>query len=204
MHHFSLCYLITRFSFVNAIIEYNTIMHTDNYCICYLYIGRLKSVIILNVENNVDSITISWSAPFSLDVSGVDPDIWYTVLISNVTDEDHPTTVPCTDCHNLTQTHYTFNPNLPNPCHNYTFTVIPQNGVGNGTWSESIMGYNVEGKVFRLLITSHARANYPIECLLVIPCSLIDQISYSKYYWLFLSILDPKMGRVMLGTCVYI
>ena len=90
----------------------------------------------LRAEGSSFSITISWSAPFSLH-----PDIWYSVLISNVTDEDHPTAVPCTDCHNLIQTHYTFSPHLPSPCHKYTFTVIPQNGVGQGDSSHPVVGY---------------------------------------------------------------
>ena len=107
--------------------------------------GLLTSVGNLKAENGLNSVTISWTAPFSLDVSGEDPDIWYTVLISNVTDEAHPTAVPCTDCHNLTQTHYTFSPHLPSPCHNYTFTVIPQNGVGPGAWADSIMGHHNKG-----------------------------------------------------------
>ena len=32
------------------------------------------------------SINVSWTAPWSLDVTGVDPDIWYSVIIYNVTD----------------------------------------------------------------------------------------------------------------------
>ena len=86
--------------------------------------GLLSSVANLETASSTSSITVSWSAPFSLDVTGVDPDIWYSVLIYNVTDEENPTAVPCTDCHNLTQT-YIFSPDYPSPCHKYTFTVIP-------------------------------------------------------------------------------
>ena len=85
--------------------------------------GQLASVGDLTIDSSTSSFTTSWSAPFSLDVTNVDPDIWYTVLIYNVTDEN-PTTVPCIDCHNLTQTYYTFSPDHPSPCHQYTFTVI--------------------------------------------------------------------------------
>ena len=83
---------------------------------------------------------MSWTAPFSLDVTGVDPDIWYSLLIYNVTDEENPTAIPCTDCHNLTQTHYIFSPDYSSPCHKYTFTVIPYNGAGQGESSQNVTG----------------------------------------------------------------
>ena len=106
-----------------------------------LLTGLLSSVVNLETDGNVSSITVSWSAPFSLDVTGVDPDIWYSVLIYNVTDEENTTAVPCTDCHNLTQTHYIFSPDYHSPCHKYTFTVIPYNGAGQGAATESAVGY---------------------------------------------------------------
>ena len=105
--------------------------------------GLLSSVVNLETASSTSSITVSWSAPFSLDVTSVDPDIWYSVLIYNVTDEENPTAVPCTDCHNLTQTHYIFSPDYPSPCHKYTFTVIPYNGVGQGESSQSVTGYTI-------------------------------------------------------------
>ena len=126
----------------------------------YLHIqGTLGAVNMLQVENGLNSITVSWSAPFSLDVSGVDPDILYTVLISNVTEEDHPTAVPCTDCHNLTQTLYIFSPELPSPCHKYSFTVITQNEAGLGQSSKNLKGYIVQSihsyKSYIFIISFH-------------------------------------------------
>ena len=101
-----------------------------DYAPCEFHLsGVLDQVSDVSINNSCDSITISWSAPFSLDVSGMDPDIWYTLLISNVTDEDHPTAVLCTDCHNLTQTHYTFN--FTNDTFNFDFTIIAKNGAGD-------------------------------------------------------------------------
>ena len=90
---------------------------------------------VTNLRANISSgssVNISWTAPWSLDVTGVDHDIWYSVLIQNVTDEDRPTDIPCTDCTNITETHYTFTPDHLSPCHVYNFTIIPANGAGLG------------------------------------------------------------------------
>ncbi|CAI7992180.1 hypothetical protein GBAR_LOCUS937, partial [Geodia barretti] len=95
----------------------------------------------LRATSNASSVTISWSAPFSLDVTGVDPDIRYSVLIYNVTDENNPTAILCTDCMNITETHYTFTPDYLSPCHVYDFSVIPLNGAGQGESSPFISGY---------------------------------------------------------------
>ncbi|CAI8033368.1 hypothetical protein GBAR_LOCUS18821, partial [Geodia barretti] len=66
------------------------------------------------------------------------PDIWYSVLIYNVTDENNPTAILCTDCINITETHYTFTPDYLSPCHVYNFSVIPLNGAGQGERSPNI------------------------------------------------------------------
>ena len=95
--------------------------------------GPLSSV--TNLRANISSgssVNISWTAPWFLDVTGVDHDIWYSVLIQNVTDEDRPTDILCTDCTNITETHYTFTPDHLSPCHVYSFTIIPANGAGLG------------------------------------------------------------------------
>ena len=86
--------------------------------------------------SNASSVIISWTAPFSLDVTGVDPDIWYiasySVLIYNVTDENNPTAILRTDCINVTDTHYIFTPDYFSHCHVYNLFVIPLNGAGQG------------------------------------------------------------------------
>ena len=95
--------------------------------------GQLSSVTNLRaIISSGSSVSISWTAPWSLDVTGVDHDIWYSVLIQNVTDEDRPTDILCTDCTNITETHYTFTPDHLSPCHVYNFTIIPANGAGLG------------------------------------------------------------------------
>ena len=101
----------------------------------------------LRADNGQDSIILSWSPPFSLNVTGVDPDIWYTVLISNVTDGDNPIDVSCADCHSLTQSNYVFTSADPSPCHKYNFTIIPENEVGEGSSSEPVIGYFTTGNI---------------------------------------------------------
>ena len=91
---------------------------------------------LITYTGSVSSIIISWSAPFSLDVTDVDPDIWYSVLIYNMTDE--PTVISCTDCINIIETYYTFTPDYPSPCHKYILTIIPFNGAGQGQSSENV------------------------------------------------------------------
>ena len=104
-----------------------------------LFTDTLPQVEAVINESNASSITLSWTAPFSLDVTDVDPDILYSVLISNVTD-DEPIAVSCSECINITETHYTFTPDYPSPCHKYNFTVLPLNGAGVGEPSQSILG----------------------------------------------------------------
>ena len=112
--------------------------------LCYYLQGAVKTLGVLSspsdlvVTYNNSSVTISWTAPFSLDVTGVDPDIWYSVLIYNVTDEKNPTAILCTDCINITETHYTFTPDYLSPCHVYLFSVIPVNGAGKGESSTNV------------------------------------------------------------------
>ncbi|CAI8043109.1 hypothetical protein GBAR_LOCUS23920 [Geodia barretti] len=98
------------------------------------------------------SVTISWSAPFSLDVTGVDPDIWYSVLIYNVTDENNPTAIPSA---NVTNTSYTFTPGSATPCQKFLFSVIPFNGAGQGESSPNVTGYVINSSA---LITTQMQA----------------------------------------------
>jgi hypothetical protein len=102
--------------------------------------GPPRAVPNLSAVSNASSVTISWSAPFSLDVTGVDPDIWYSVLIYNVTDENNSTDILCTDCINITETHYTFTPDYPSHCHLYNISVVPLNGAGLGESSSITVG----------------------------------------------------------------
>ena len=132
-----------------AILKIQGITYVSIYSMNKVYsdiLGLLSVVSDLRASSNASSVTISWTAPFSLDVTGVDPDFWYSVLIYNVTDENNPTAILCTDCINITETHYTFTPDYLSPCHVYNFSVIPVNGAGQGESSPHASGYVLNGR----------------------------------------------------------
>ena len=97
-----------------------------------LIAGPPSAVVDLKATSDSTSITISWVAPWSLDVTGVDHDVLYNVSCYDVTDKDNPTPISCTDCTNITETVYTFTPDHLTPCHVYKFSVTPFNGAGQG------------------------------------------------------------------------
>ena len=114
--------------------------------------GLLNNLRDIDVALFNDFILLTWSPSFSLNVTEGEPDIWYSVLIMNVTDEDSPRAVSCIDCLNFTEASYAFTHNsltqphyTISPCHNYSFTVIPQNKVGNGSRSEPVYGHFLIG-----------------------------------------------------------
>ena len=98
-------------------------------------LGPLSAVGDLRATSDASSVTISWSSPFSLDMTGVDPDIWYSVFIYNVTDENNPTAILCI---NIIETSYTFTPECFNT---YNISVVPFNCVGEGESSGNITIY---------------------------------------------------------------
>ena len=123
----------------------------------------INIIILLIVEGPLDSVTtslqfneeltsttsihFSWEAPFSLNLTRVEPDIEYCVDVYNITGEDTETFVNSV-C--VTTAHYTFLPDAPSPDHLFTFTVTPRSSVPdsvNGTRSEPILGYVFQGKL---------------------------------------------------------
>jgi hypothetical protein len=76
--------------------------------------------------------TISWSPPFSLDLTDIDPDIVYCVEVYNITCRRRGLTV--SDC-NVTESSYTSDIIAPNG-YIYEYTVTPRSnveGASNGT-----------------------------------------------------------------------
>ena len=137
------------------------------YSVYTYHVGKLGCVENLtNITSSNTSVSISWTAPFSLNVTNEGPDIWYTVFICEkeklVIDKEldtaagdivvtHNDTVDDTMdpiCANFIEilqldTSYTLTPEHPSPCIQYVFTVIPYNGAGEGECSLSIAGYTI-------------------------------------------------------------
>ena len=86
-------------------------------------------------------INLTWTPPFSLDITGVDPDLWYRVEVYNITSGRTPLT-------NLAVSEPEFNFTVADatPCDQFEFKVTPVNGAGVGTTSEPVRGYFLRSK----------------------------------------------------------
>lgn len=102
-------------------------MYDDNYIS-----GPPEAVSHLRVGTSGDDIVVTWQAPFTLDVTGVEYDLYYSLLISDVTNETQPVPVACDVCHNLTETTFIFTPHNSPQRPFFMFTVTPYNGAGRG------------------------------------------------------------------------
>ena len=118
---------------------------TDIDSMLLLYsIGRLQEVQNLTAAFLTDSsIQISWIPPFTLDITGVDPDIIYCVDVS-ISRGLSFSELSMSQC-GINETEFIFMLPPRNWCYFYHFTVTPVNPVGNGT-SSSLDISNQTGK----------------------------------------------------------
>ena len=100
-------------------------------------IGQLQSV--SNLDRN--GSTLSWEPPFSLDLTGVDPDIVYCVEVYNITCGRRDLIIG--DC-NVTEPSYTSDDIAPHG-YIYEYTVTPRSNVQEAT---NGTGHTVIGKCF--------------------------------------------------------
>ena len=113
---------------------YCNFIYTYN-CGYYIFIGPLAAVSNLTTGNLPgQSILLSWVAPFTLDVTNVEPDITYCVdaRVINSRGTIHAIRTIC----GITATAYnvTFNEGEVTPCDTVGVTVTPVNGrLNNGT-----------------------------------------------------------------------
>ena len=88
-------------------------------------------------------ICLTWDAPFTLDITGVDPDISYCVNISVVTVADSNDSTPlATNC-SVYIPQFNFTMDYPNTSTSviYEFQVTPRNGAGEGPTSAPVSGF---------------------------------------------------------------
>ena len=96
--------------------------------------GLLDAVRNLKTESLGQVIHLTWDAPFSLDITGVDPDIWYRVEITVDNTSYFISKVVNISEFNLTMNDY-------NTSLIYEFRVTPINGAGDGITSARVTGY---------------------------------------------------------------
>ena len=98
--------------------------------------------------------TLSWDPPFSLDLTGVDPDIVYSVEVYNITCGGRELVI--SDC-NVTENSYTSDVIAPNG-YIYEYIVTPRSnvqGAHNGTSSQPL-----RSNVNKILIVGNARISH--------------------------------------------
>ena len=122
--------------------------------ICTFSAGLLGAVCNLTSESLGKAIHLTWDAPFSLDITGVDPDIWYHIEIT-------VDNVPLNRYDDINITEFNFTMNDTSVI--YEFRVTPVNGAGNGTISTSVAGYFNCGELWYLSSNAFQLKSYISE-----------------------------------------
>ena len=88
-------------------------------------------------------VCLTWDAPFTLDITGVDPDIWYCVDIRAIAVADNTSSTPLTANCSVYMTKFNFTMDYPNTSTSviYEFRVTPFNGAGDGPASAPVYGF---------------------------------------------------------------
>ena len=118
------------------------VIHTSNQCCVYVCsAGLLDAVSNFKSELLGQVIHLTWDAPPSLEITRVDPDIWYRVDISAVPTDDSPT-INYSRKVSVSEFNFTMDDcNGTSTSVMYEFRVTPVNGAGNGTTSGPVTGY---------------------------------------------------------------
>ena len=99
---------------------------------CYYVPGLLSVVGSLNITTVDSTLTLTWTVPFSLDITNVKLDISYCMYICvDVVNSTSSSTLH-SEC-GITETQFSYPIPPDSDCHVYTFTVTPVNIVGNGS-----------------------------------------------------------------------
>ena len=92
-------------------------------------IGLLAPVENLTAHSQWLFILLTWTPPISLDITGVDPDLWYCVEVYNITWGRAPFTTNCS----VHEPQFYFTAPNRRPCDLFEFRIFAVNQVGNGT-----------------------------------------------------------------------
>ena len=106
-----------------------------------MVVGQLGPVSNLHVANaDTSSILITWTAPFSLNITDTNPDIWYSVTISTAGDRNNSLYRD-----NITDTFYNFTINeIPNGM--YQFEVTAVNSIQSASKPEILNIFIMNGR----------------------------------------------------------
>ena len=116
----------------------------------------------LKTESLGKVIRLTWDAPFSLDITGIDPDIWYRVdiTVDNNPFNNSSDSIPF-NTYFVNITEFNFINNGANTSVIYQFRVTPINGAGDGTTSTPVTDYFSGRELLVLLLLKKTlRKNY--------------------------------------------
>ena len=93
-------------------------------------VGLLSAVDAVNIMASNTTLSLTWEPPFTLDITGVDPDITYCVNVIGSTSSAalHP------QC-DITMTEFSYPLPQDAVCHSYVLSITPVNVVGRGVSS---------------------------------------------------------------------
>ena len=104
-------------------------------------LGLLAAVGSLEAYPRQTFILLTWTPPFSLDLTGIDPDVFYYVEVYNISTGG----TLFINSYKVLESDFNFTLPSPSPCDQFEFRVIPANGAGNGSM-EFVNGTFFESK----------------------------------------------------------
>ena len=113
----------------------------------------------LTSENLTSTIRLTWDAPPTLDITGVDTDIWYDINATTAADNTDGTPLAANFSVGIPQFNFTMD--YPNTTTSvvYEFRVTPRNDAGFGPTSDPVTGF-FSGRELMIAIYTHSHG-YP-------------------------------------------